>query len=67
MPSIWVQTSTPTRLTTQVKKGDNAQVLQNLKSTLLTLEMKRTELLTKYQPTYPLVVEIDKQIALRLR
>jgi len=55
--------STPTRLTTQVKKGDNAQVLQNLKATLLTLEMKRTELLTKYQPTYPLVVEVDKQIA----
>jgi uncharacterized protein involved in exopolysaccharide biosynthesis len=55
--------STPTRTTTQVKTGDNAQVLQNLKATLLTLEMKRTELLTKYQPTYPLVVEVDKQIA----
>lgn len=55
--------STPSRTTTQVKKGDNAQVLQNLKATLLTLEMKRTELLTKYQPTYPLVVEVDKQIA----
>jgi len=33
-----------------------------LKATLLTLEMKRTELLTKYQPTYPLVVEVDKEI-----
>jgi uncharacterized protein involved in exopolysaccharide biosynthesis len=55
--------STPTRLTTQMKKGDNAQVLQNLKATLLTLETKRTELLTKYQPTYPLVVEVDKEIS----
>lgn len=54
--------STPARMTTQVKKGDNAQVLQNLKATLLTLEQKRTELLTKYQPTYPLVVEVDKEI-----
>ena len=54
--------STPSRMTTQMKKGDNAQVLQNLKATLLTLEMKRTELLTKYQPTYPLVVEVEKQI-----
>jgi uncharacterized protein involved in exopolysaccharide biosynthesis len=54
--------STPTRMTTQVKSGDNAQVLQNLKATLLTLEMKRTELLTKYQPTYPLVQEVDKQL-----
>jgi uncharacterized protein involved in exopolysaccharide biosynthesis len=55
--------STPSRLTTQMKKGDNAQVLQNLKATLLTLETKRTELLTKYQPTYPLVVEVDKEIS----
>ncbi|HYM78896.1 MAG TPA: hypothetical protein VE377_23185 [Candidatus Dormibacteraeota bacterium] len=55
--------STPSRLTTQMKKGDNAQVLENLKATLLTLEMKRTELLTKYQPTYPLVQEVDKQLA----
>jgi uncharacterized protein involved in exopolysaccharide biosynthesis len=54
--------STPTRITTQMKRGDNAQVLENLKSTLLTLEMKRTELLTKYQPTYPLVQEVDKQL-----
>jgi uncharacterized protein involved in exopolysaccharide biosynthesis len=54
--------SLPSRITTQAKKGDNAQVLQNLKATLLTLEMKRTELLTKFQPTYPLVVEVDKQI-----
>jgi uncharacterized protein involved in exopolysaccharide biosynthesis len=45
-----------------MKKGDNAQVLENLKATLLTLEMKRTELLTKYQPNYPLVQEVDKQL-----
>ncbi|HEX3820021.1 MAG TPA: hypothetical protein VHW45_06800 [Candidatus Sulfotelmatobacter sp.] len=57
------QQSTPSRLITQSKKGDNAQVMENLKSTLLTLEMKRTELLTKYQPTYPLVLEVDKQLS----
>jgi len=55
--------STPSRLTTQTRKADNPQVLEQLKSTLLTLELKRTELLTKYQPSYPLVVEVDKQIA----
>ena len=55
--------STPERLTTQVKESDDATVLQQLKSTLLTLELKRTELLTKYQPTYRLVQEVDKQIA----
>jgi uncharacterized protein involved in exopolysaccharide biosynthesis len=55
--------STPARLTTQTRKADNPQVLEQLKGTLLTLELKRTELLTKYQPTYPLVQEVDKQLA----
>ncbi|HZQ95694.1 MAG TPA: GumC family protein [Candidatus Sulfotelmatobacter sp.] len=55
--------TTPQRLTTQSHVSDNASVLQNLKSTLMTLELKRTELLTKYQPTYPLVQEVDKELA----
>jgi uncharacterized protein involved in exopolysaccharide biosynthesis len=55
--------TTPQRLTTQSHVSDDASVLQNLKSTLMTLELKRTELLTKYQPTYPLVQEIDKEVA----
>ncbi len=55
--------STPDRLTTQVRQSDDAQVLEHLKSTLMTLELKRTELLTKYQPTYRLVQEVDKQLA----
>jgi uncharacterized protein involved in exopolysaccharide biosynthesis len=54
---------TPERLTTSMRQQDDAQVLQGLKNTLMTLELKRTELLTKYQPTYPLVQESDKQIA----
>jgi uncharacterized protein involved in exopolysaccharide biosynthesis len=55
--------TTPQRLTTQLKTSDDAQVLQGLKSTLMNLEIKRTELLTKYQPTYPLVQEVDKEIS----
>jgi len=55
--------TTPERLTTSMRSQDDAQVLQGLKNTLMTLELKRTELLTKYQPTYPLVQEADKQIA----
>lgn len=55
--------STPDRITTQVRESDDATVLQQLKSALLTLELKRTELLTKYQPGYRLVQEVDKQIA----
>jgi len=55
--------TTPQRLTTQSSASDDAGVLQGMKSTLMSLEIKRTELLTKYQPTYPLVQEIDKEIA----
>jgi len=53
---------TPQRLTTQSRTSDDAQVLQGLKSTLMSLELKRTEMLTKYKPDYPLVQEVDKQL-----
>jgi uncharacterized protein involved in exopolysaccharide biosynthesis len=55
--------NTPGRVTTQTRKADNPAVLEQLKGALLTLELKRTELLTKYQPGYRLVDEVDKQIA----
>jgi uncharacterized protein involved in exopolysaccharide biosynthesis len=58
-----LRSSTPARITTQLRHGDNPQLMQQLKSTLLNLELKRTELLTKYQPSYPLVTEVDTQIA----
>jgi uncharacterized protein involved in exopolysaccharide biosynthesis len=51
------------RMTTVVRNSDNPQLLEQLKSTLLNLELKRTELLTKYEPTYQLVQEVDQQIA----
>jgi uncharacterized protein involved in exopolysaccharide biosynthesis len=57
------QESVRPRMTTVVRTSDNPQLLQQLKSTLLNLELKRTELLTKYEPTYRLVQEVDKQIA----
>jgi uncharacterized protein involved in exopolysaccharide biosynthesis len=51
------------RMTTVVRNSDNPQLLEQLKSTLLNLQLKRTELLTKYEPTYRLVQEVDQQIA----
>ncbi len=54
---------TPDRLTTQITSGDNPQLLANLAPTLAELETRRTDLLTKYQPTYRLVQDVDKQIA----
>lgn len=50
------------RLTTQVKNSDNAQLLQSLKSTLLGLEIKRTDLLEKFKPSYRPVQEVEKQL-----
>ena len=51
------------RMTTVVRTSDNAQLQEQLKSTLLTLQLKRTELLTKFEPTYRPVQEVEKQIA----
>ena len=55
--------STPARLTTQVKASDNPYLLQQMKGTLLSLELKRTELLSKYSPDYRPVQEVEAQIA----
>lgn len=54
---------TPDRLQMQITAGDNPQLLAFLKSNVAELETKRTDLLTKYQPTYRLVQDVDKQIA----
>jgi uncharacterized protein involved in exopolysaccharide biosynthesis len=57
-----LQTMKP-RVTTVVRTSDNPQLFDQLKSTLLNLELKRTDLLTKFAPTYPLVQAVDQQIA----
>ena len=54
---------TPARMTTQLRKSDNPQLLEELKSTLLKLQLQKDELLTKYQPTYRDVQDVDRQIA----
>jgi uncharacterized protein involved in exopolysaccharide biosynthesis len=51
------------RVTTAVRRSDNSQLIGQLQSTLLTLQLKNSELLTKYQPGYPLVQEVQRQIA----
>jgi uncharacterized protein involved in exopolysaccharide biosynthesis len=55
--------STPTRMTTQVRKADDGMLLSQLRSNLLTLEQKRSELLGKYEPGYRPVQEVDDQMA----
>lgn len=53
----------PATRVVETKSSDNPQLQEKLKSKLLELELKRTELLTKFQPTYRLVAEVDDQIA----
>jgi uncharacterized protein involved in exopolysaccharide biosynthesis len=53
----------PERRVAQIKNSDNPQLQEKLKSKLLELELRRTELLTKFQPSYRLVGEVDQQIA----
>jgi len=56
-------TRTPGRITTALKRSDNPQLLQQLKSTLLDLQLKHVQLSSQFQPTYRSVQELDKQIA----
>lgn len=53
----------PERTTTQVRTADNAELLKSLKTSLLDLQLKRTQLLTKFEPDHRLVQEVDQQIA----
>lgn len=54
--------STSPRTITQERTADNPMLLQQLKSTLLNLQLKHTELLTKFSPEYAPVREVEKQI-----
>ena len=53
----------PERTTTQLRTADNAELLKAMKSSLLELEFKRTQLLTKFEPSHRLVQEIEQQIS----
>jgi uncharacterized protein involved in exopolysaccharide biosynthesis len=55
--------SIPSRTTTQIRKADNPQLMERMKSTLLELELKRADLLAKYEPSYRPVQVVEQQIA----
>ena len=54
--------STPEQAVFQIRKSDNPYLMQQLKTTLLNLELKRTELLAKFEPSYRPVQEVQAQI-----
>ena len=55
--------NTPARLDADQRRSDNPQLLNQLNTTLLTLQLKRTDLLNKYDAHYRLVQDVDREIA----
>ena len=53
----------PKRETKEVRTSDNPQLMQTLKSRFLELELKHTELLMKFEPTYRPVQEVEQELA----
>jgi uncharacterized protein involved in exopolysaccharide biosynthesis len=53
----------PARSATQESSNSADVLLQQLESSLLAAQIKRTQLLLKYEPSYPLVQEADSEIA----
>lgn len=54
--------SFPSRSVTLKRWADNPELLEKLKTHLLDLQLKRTELLTRFEPSYRLVQEADQEI-----
>jgi uncharacterized protein involved in exopolysaccharide biosynthesis len=52
----------PQRTITQVRTADNPELLRALKASLLDLELKKTQLLTKFEFSHRLVQEVEQQI-----
>lgn len=54
---------TNARLTTQVHTNDDEGTIEQMKNTLLNLQLKQSDMASKYQPDYPPLVEVNKEIA----
>jgi uncharacterized protein involved in exopolysaccharide biosynthesis len=52
----------PKRSITQVRTSDNPELMRSLKASLLDLDLKKTQLLTKFEPNHRLVQEVEQQI-----
>jgi uncharacterized protein involved in exopolysaccharide biosynthesis len=53
----------PSRSVTLKRWADNPEVLEKMKTHLLDLQLKRTDLLTRFEPSYRLVQEVEREIA----
>jgi uncharacterized protein involved in exopolysaccharide biosynthesis len=55
--------ATPARSSTAEASISANALLDQLQSTLLAAQLKRTQLLMKYEPSYPMVKEVEEEIA----
>jgi succinoglycan biosynthesis transport protein ExoP len=55
--------SLPERTITQIRNSDNPELMEKMKARLLDLQLNRTELAVKYEPSYRPMQEIDQEIA----
>jgi succinoglycan biosynthesis transport protein ExoP len=55
--------TTQPRITTELRNSDNAVLMQQLKSSLVNLELQHTDLIQKYAPDDRQVKEVEEQIA----
>jgi uncharacterized protein involved in exopolysaccharide biosynthesis len=55
--------TTPARSSTSEVSNASSSLIQSLQASLLAAQVKRTQLLLKYDPNYPLIKEVDDEIA----
>ncbi|MGB7333360.1 MAG: hypothetical protein WBD25_18385, partial [Terriglobales bacterium] len=53
----------PSRSVTLNRWADNPEVLEKMKTHLLELQLKHTDLLSRFEPSYRLVQEVEQEIA----
>ena len=53
----------PERIMTQVRDSDNPELMEEMKARLLELQLQRTDLLAKFDPSYRPVKDIIQKIA----
>jgi uncharacterized protein involved in exopolysaccharide biosynthesis len=55
--------ATPTRQTAQVRTSENPQLMAQLRARVFDLTSRRSDLLRRFTPTHPTVVEIEGELA----
>ena len=54
--------ATPARHTTQIRTSENRELTGELKSRILTLEVKHGEMLRKFAPSYPPAAQLEQEL-----